>query len=131
MVPSVFGVDFRKLNNITIKNAYPLPLIEDILSNLGKAKVFSVLDLKSGYWQNKMTKESRPKTAFVSHKGLYEFNAMPFGLCSAPDVFQELMDQVLGDIKGVYAIAYLDDVIIWSDNANSHLAHLEEVFKRL
>ena len=86
-----FCVVFRKLNQITKKNSYPLPLIDDILALLGKAKFFTSLDLKSGYWQVAMDEKDKEKTAFACHKGLFEFNVMPFGLSNAPAVFQELM----------------------------------------
>ena len=86
-----FCVDFRRLNKITVKNCYPLPLIDDILALLGKAKYFTSLDLKSGYWQVAMDEKDKHKTAFTCHKGLFEFNVMPFGLSNAPAVFQELM----------------------------------------
>ena len=90
-----FCVDFRKLNQITKKNSYPLPLIDDILALLGKAKFFTSLDLKSGYCQIAMDEKDKEKTAFACHQGLFEFNVMPFGLSNAPVVFQELMSVVL------------------------------------
>ena len=86
------SVDFRNLNNISVKNAYPLPNIDDIFTHLGKARVFSCLDMKSGYWQIKMADKDKCKTAFTTHVGLFEFNVMPFGLTNAPSVFQELMN---------------------------------------
>ena len=92
-----FFVDFRRLNKITVKNCYPLPLIDDILALLGKSKYFTSLDLKSGYWQVAMDEKDKQKTAFACHKGIYEFNVMPFGLSNAPAVFQELMSVVLHD----------------------------------
>ena len=79
-----FCVDFRKLNQITKLNSYPLPLIDDILALLGKAKYFTSLDLKSGYWQVLMDKKDKEKTAFACQRGLFEFNVMPFGLSNAP-----------------------------------------------
>ena len=90
-----FCVEFRKLNNITKLNSYPLPVIDDILALLGKAKYFTSLDLKSGYWQVLMDDVDKEKTAFTCHKGLFEFNVMPFGLTNAPAIFQELMNRVL------------------------------------
>ena len=125
-------VDFRKLNNITsTKNSYPLPDIQDILSCLKGAKVYSCIDLKSGYWQIKMAEEDRPKTAFICHKGLFEFNIMPFGLCSAPPIFQELMNLVLGDAINNFAFVYLDDIIVFSNSYEEHLEHLQIIFNRL
>ena len=88
-------MDFRKLNEITKKNSYPLSLIDDILSMLRKAKYFTGLDLKSGYWQVGMSYKDKEKTAFACHKGLFEFNVVPFGLANAPSVFMMLMNIVL------------------------------------
>ena len=92
-----FCVDFRKLNTVTKRNAFPLPLIDDILALLREAKYFSSLDLKSGYWQIQMAEEDKEKTAFACHRGLFEFQRMPFGLVNAPAIFQELMSVVLRD----------------------------------
>ena len=90
-----FCVDFRKFNQITKKNSYPLPLIDDILALLGNTKFFTSLDLKSGYWQVAMDEKDKEKTALACQKGLFELNVMPFGLSNAPAVFQELMSVVL------------------------------------
>ncbi|CAM4850973.1 unnamed protein product, partial [Rotaria magnacalcarata] len=79
-----FCVDYRKLNSVTIRDAYPIPRIDDTLDSLQEAKFVSTLNLRSGYWQVEMDKNSREKTAFVTHKGLFEFNVMPFGLTNAP-----------------------------------------------
>lgn len=87
-----FCVDFRKLNEATVKDTYPLPRIDDTLDALHGARYFTTLDLAAGYWQIRMEDESRAKTAFVSKYGLYEFNVLPFGLCNAPATFQRLMD---------------------------------------
>lgn len=112
-------VDYRSLNNITRKNSYPLPLIDDILAQLGQAKYFTTLDLKSGYWQVAMDEESKSKTAFACHRGLFQFNVMPFGLCNAPAIFQNLMAVVLQGLED-FTTAYLDDVIILSTDAVQH-----------
>ena len=125
-----FCVDFRKLNQITKANSYPLPLIDDILALLGKAKYFTSLDLKSGYWQVLMDEADKEKTAFACHRGLFEFNVMPFGLCCAPAIFQELMSIVLQGL-GHFATAYLDDILIYSETLEQHMLHLETVFERL
>ena len=87
--------------------------------------------MKSWYWQVELDPKDRSKTAFACHKGLYEFNVMPFGLCNAPSVFQELMTYVLEGISGEYAIAYLDDIIIYSETEHEHLIHLQNIFDRL
>ena len=125
-----FCVGFRKLNQITKKNSYPLPLINDILVLLGKSNYFTSLDLKSGYWQVAMDEQDKEKTAFAYHKGLFEFNVMPFGLSNVPAVFQELMSVVLQGYSN-FATAYLDDIMIFSATLEEHLEHLSMVFERL
>jgi len=124
-----FCIDYRKLNKITKPNSYPLPVIDDILALLGNAKYFSSLDLKSGYWQVLMDDDDKEKTAFACHRGLYQFNVLPFGLCNAPAIFQEMMSIVLSGLD--FAIAYLDDVLIWSNSLEEHLDHIQQVFDRL
>ena len=126
-----FCVDFRRLNQITKNYVWPLPHIDDILTSFGKSKVFSSLDLKSGYWQVPMAEPDKEKTAFTCHRGLFQFNIMPFGLANAQSMFQELMTHVLEDINGKYATAYLDDIVVFSENETEHLAHLENIFKRI
>lgn len=125
-----FCVDFRKLNQITVKNSFPLPLIDDMLTLLGNAKFFTSLDLKSGYWQVLMDESDREKTAFATHKGLFEFLVMPFGLSNAPAIFQELMSIVLQGL-GHFAVAYLDDIMIFSETFAEHMEHLNTIFSRL
>ena len=109
----------------------PLPLIDDILALLGKAKFFTSLDLKSGYWQVAMDeKDKKKKTAFACHKGLFEFNVMPFGLSNAPAVFQELMSVVLQGYND-FGTAYLDDIMVFSSTLEEHLEHLSIIFGKL
>jgi len=121
-----FCVDFRRLNKITKTNSYPLPIIDDILALLGKARYFTSLYLKSGYWQVLMDEQDKEKTAFACHKGLYQFNVMPFGLVNAPSIFQELMNRVLNGL-GDFSTAYLDDILIYSETLEEHLSHMQEV----
>ena len=125
-----FCVDFRALNKITKSNSYPLPVIDDILALLGRAKYFTSLDLKSGYWQVLMDDNDKEKTAFACHRGLFQFNVMPFGLTTAPAVFQELMARVLEGLDK-FTVAYLDDILIYSATLEGHLAHIQQVFDRL
>ena len=104
-----FCVDYRKLNAVTHKDAYPLPNIQDIFDNLDGAKVFTTLDLKSGYWQIPIAAPDQPKSAFITHMGLFEFQRMPFGLCNAPGIFQRTMNKVLHGLVGKRCLVYLDD----------------------
>ena len=124
-------VDFRKLNDVTVKDAYPLPRINDCLDCLQNSQYFSTLDLQSGYWQIDITPEDRPKTAFVTRRGLFEYKTMPFGLCNAPSTFQRCMDLVLRGLQWRTLLVYLDDIIICSDTFESHLEKLDEVLGRL
>ena len=125
-------IDFRKLNLRTIKDAYPIPRIEDSLHLLVGSKFFTKLDLKAGYWQVELKEEDKHKTAFhVGNLGFYECNRMPFGLCNAPATFQRLMERAMGDLNLRDCLIYLDDIIIFSDTFESHLSRLEAVFQRL
>ena len=126
-----FCIDYRKLNSITEKDAYPLPRIEDNLDALRGAQWFSTLDLASGYWQVQMDEESKAKTAFCTKYGLYQFNVMPFGLCNAPGTFERLMETVLRGMQWERAVLYLDDIIIFSSSVSEQMDRLEEVFGRL
>lgn len=94
-----FCVDYRKLNDVTRKDAYPLPRIDDALDSLSHACWFSTLDLASGYWQVEVHPEDRHKTAFITREGLFEFNVLSFGLCNVPSTFQRLMDLILADLQ--------------------------------
>ena len=124
-------VDYRELNKRTVKDAYPLPLIDDMQSYLSGAVVFSTLDLNSGYWQLPINPDDRYKTAFTPGPGmgLYEFVCMPFGVCNGPSSFQRLMETVLRGMDT--AKVFIDDILVFSPDIESHVNHLKEVFQRL
>ena len=124
-------IDYRRLNARTVRDAFPLPRIDEALDALGKAKYFSCLDLTSGYHQVRMAVEDQPKTAFTSPMGLYEFTRMPFGLVNAPATFQRLMSAVLGDMAFESLLIYLDDIIVFSSTVEEHIERLSRVFDRL
>jgi IS1 family transposase len=128
---TLFCVDYRRLNDITIKDQYPLPLIQDIFDHLGGSTIFSTIDLKSGYWQIPVAEEHIHKTAFRCHRGLFEFTKMPFGLANAPAIFQRVMDKVLASYIGKFALVYLDDIVIYSRNKDEHLDHIQAVFDKI
>jgi hypothetical protein len=123
--------DFKKLNAVTIKDAYPLPNIEHIMRSLSKAKVFTKLDLTHGYWQIGLSKESREYTAFTSEAGFHQFKVLPMGLSNACATFQRLMDEVLRDLIRSICFVYLDDVIVFSEDENDHLKNVQCVVDRL
>ena len=129
--PIRFCVDFRHLNNLTRKDAHPLPRIDDTLDTLSGARWFSTLDLASGYWQVELNPADREKTAFITPFGLHQFCVMPFGLCNAPSTFQRLMEHVLAGLHWTSCLVYLDDIIIFSKTPEDHLQQLREVFERL
>ena len=124
-------VDYRLLNSKTRKDAFPLPRIEESLDSLGGARWFSTIDLASGYNQVPVSELDRPKTAFCTPFGLFEFNRMPFGLCNAPSTFQRLMQRMFGDQQGQSLLLYLDDIVIFSSSVFQHLQRLEVVLGRL
>lgn len=125
-------IDYRHLNSKTIKDAYPLPRIEETLDILNGAKYFSCLDLLSGYWQVEVAEEDKQKTAFtVGPLGFWESNRLPFGLVNAPATFQRLMEKCLAGIHLKDCLIYLDDIVVFSKTFSEHLERLEAVFQRL
>ena len=137
-------MDFQKINELQPKtqrvdkkmdtqgnlSLIPLPKIDEMYANLRGAKIFTTLDLRSGYYHIALDNESKAKTAFVTPFGKYEFNAAPFGLAQAPAYFQQLISIVLQDCSN-FAMAYLDDIIIFSQNEEDHLKHIKIIFKKL
>ena len=126
-----FCVDYRQLNDATIKDAYPLPRIDDTLDMLAGKQWFSTLDLTSGYWQVSLSREARAKTAFATHSGLFQFRVMPFGLCNAPATFERLMDRVLQGLRWSRCLVYLDDIISFGGTFDGALSNLTLIFERL
>ena len=126
-----FCVDYRRLNSLTVKDAYPLPRIDDSLRLLGNQQWFSTMDLASGYWQVAMSPEAKRKAAFVTNEGLFQFRVMLFGLCNAPATFERLMDRVLCGMRWSSCLVYLDDVISFGKSVPEALMRLEEVLFRL
>lgn len=124
-------VDYRQLNSKTRKDAFPLPRIEETLDALTGARWFSTLDLASGYNQVPVTEGDKPKTAFCTPFGLFEWNRMPFGLCNAPSTFQRLMERLFGDQRHQSLLLYLDDIVVFSSSVTQHLERLEVVLGRL
>ena len=126
-----FCIDFRKLNNQTKKDAFPLPRMQETMESMVGARFFSTMDLKSGFWQVKMAKKSQQYTTFtVGRMGVYEFLRMPYRLCNAPATFQRLMQNCLVELNLTYALIYLDNVIVFSRTEEDHLHHLRVVFSR-
>ncbi|XP_016300864.1 uncharacterized protein LOC107657336 [Sinocyclocheilus anshuiensis] len=124
-------VDYRHLNAKTRRDAFPLPRIEESLDSLAGARWFSTLDLASGYLQVPVSEQGKPKTAFCTPFGLFEWNRMPFGLCNAPGTFQRLMERLFGDQRCQSLILYLDDVVVFSSSIVQHLERLDMVLGRL
>ena len=124
-------IDYRKLNEKTVDDKYPIPNITEILDKLGKCTYFSTLDLASGFHQIEMDPDDVEKTAFSVEGGHYEFIRMPFGLKNAPSTFQRVMDNVLRDLQGKVCLVYLDDIIIFSTSLQEHIHNLKLVFQKL
>ncbi|KAJ1572298.1 hypothetical protein NDA11_005973 [Ustilago hordei] len=124
-------VDYRGLNEITVKNRAPLPLIEEQLFLLRKARIYTKLDLRAAYNLIRIAKGDEWKTAFGTQLGLYEYLVMPFGLANAPAHFQSFINDIFRDIIGVYVVVYLDDFLIFSDTEEVHVKHVTEVLTRL
>ena len=120
-------IDYRALNKVTHRNTYPLPRIDDLMDNLSGAKYFSSLDLTSGYHQLVLSEEDRPKTAFNTHFGKFEYKVLPMGLCNAPAVFQSAMNTLFGPLLNRCVCVYLDDILIFSRSEKEHLRHLRMV----
>ncbi|WVZ70314.1 hypothetical protein U9M48_018989 [Paspalum notatum var. saurae] len=124
-------VDYRALNDVTIKNKYPLPRIDDLFDQLQGACVFSKIDLRSGYHQMKIRPSDIPKTAFITRFGLYEYTVMSFGLTNAPAYFMNLMNKVFMEYLDKFVVVFIDDILIYSKTEEEHEAHLRLVLQKL
>src|SRR6187401_3300119 len=124
-------IDYRSLNGVTIKNKYPLPKIEDLFDQLSGAKVFSKIDLRSGYYQLKIRTQDIPKTAFVTRYGLYECTVMSFGLTNAPAYFMYLMNKVFLEYLDKFVVVFIDDILVFSKMEEEHEQHLRMVLDKL
>ena len=126
-----FCIDYRDLNGVTKKDVYPLPRIDDTIDALNCAKYLTAFDMLSGYWQVPVAPGDREKTAFITHERLFEWVCMPFGLMGAPATFQRMMDTVLAGLKWQCCLVYLDDVVVFSRDFDTHVKDISLVFTRL
>ena len=126
-----FCVDYRRLNQVTRKDSYPLPRIDDALDSISGSSWFSSLDLRSGYWQIELAPEARPKTAFTIGQGLWQFKVLPFGLCNGPATFERLMERVLAGMPRSCCIVYLDDILCHATSFSGALESLGKVFNAI
>jgi hypothetical protein len=124
-------IDYRALNEVTVKNKYPLPRIEDLFDQLRGASVFSKIDLRSGYHQLRIRPSDIPKTAFITKYGLHEFMVMSFGLTNAPAYFMYLMNSVFMDYLDKFVVVFIDDILVYSQNEQEHEEHLRKVLQML
>jgi hypothetical protein len=124
-------IDYRALNEVTVKNKYPLPRTEDLFDQLRGASVFSKIDLRSGYHQLRIQPSDIPKTAFITKYGLYEFMVMSFGLTNAPAYFMYLMNSMFMDYLDKFVVVFIDDILVYSQNEQEHEEHLRKVLQRL
>lgn len=118
-------MDFRALNKLTVKDRYPLPNITEQTDRLSGMKLFSNLDMFSGYYQVRMSNDAKKKTSFISPDGQYEFARMPFGLANGPSVYQRMINEVLGPLRFTIAMVFMDDVLIPSYRVQEGLSNLD------
>ena len=126
-----FCVDYTKLNDVSKKQQYPLPRLDTVLEQFAGMKYFTTIDLKNAYWTIGVREEDKEKTAFITEDGLFEFNVMPFGLCNAPAYWSKLMDAIFGGLKYQCLVYFIDDILVYSPDFQSHLSSLTKVMMRL
>lgn len=124
-------IDYRKLNEITVADKYPLPLMDDLLQEARGTIYMTTIDLHSGFWQIKIRPEDREKTAFVTPFGMYQFRRMPFGLRNASATFQRLINKFKNELPHMKLLTYLDDLILISTTFETHLTELHQLFQHL
>ena len=123
--------NYHSLNEVTIKNKYPLPRINDLFDQLEGARVFSKIDLRSDYFQLKIREQDIPKTAFTIRYGLYEYTVMPFGLTNAPAYFMNMMNKVFMEFLDKFVVVFIDDILIYSKSKEEHEGHLRLILEKL
>lgn len=126
-----FCIDYRRLNQVTQKDSYPLSRMDEWIHSLGDATVFCTFDCSTGYWEIPVAEEDIPKTAFVCHRGMYDFLRMPFNLTNAPATFQRAIVFFLSGVKWKLCLVYLDDVIVISKTLEENTQHVDEVLTAL
>ncbi len=126
-----FCIDYRRLNSVTIKDSYPLPRMDEILTILGGSSYYSMMDLTDAFWSIEIKEEHKHKTTFATKFGLWEFNSMPFGLSNSPATQQRMMEKILTGLTFLCCFVYIDDIVVFSRSFDEHLEHLEQIFIRL
>ena len=124
-------IDYRQLNRVTIKNRYPLPTIDDLFDQLRRARVYSKIDLRTGYHQLRVREADIPKTAFRMRYGHFEFTVMPFGLTNTPTAFMDIMHRVFHPYLDPFVVVFVDDILIYSETEEDHEDHLRVVLQTL